>query len=277
MRIVDLGAYLLNYLHDGAPQVWTIVRPTEHKKLEETLHGFQQPLKTGAKGTGIAIPRPFLPPACDNFLKHKPLYVPEETLKSYDIKYTKIAQYLGEMVIVFPFAYHQAYNTGANIAESMAYASNRWEIFPAKKLLKQCNKECSLGTVSPEFDLDSISSSPPDQSTGSPGSSGSSIRSPRFPLLSSRATSAPEEKHPDKRQRPEKEKHSWEGMDGIFDEVRSGQNPAPPTDDSMQSSKRARTKRTHQDTGSDNAAEVESLKQKIQQLVAENSELKKSA
>jgi len=260
MRVVNFGAYLLDFLHDGAPRVWAIARPQEHKKLEEMLHGFLQPLNAKGKGVGMEIPRPKLPPACDNFLKHKSLYIPEEVLKSYDIKHTKVVQYLGEMVITFPFAYHQAYNTGANIAESIAYASDRWKIFHAKKLFKHCDQKCFPEAVSPDFDLSFISSSPPDQAASSPGNPGSSTGSPILSLSSSSATSAPERKHSDKRPKSGNGKAGWASIDGKWDDSVSDHNSASPTEKPMQDPKRAKTKSTYQDTVSDKAAEVESQK-----------------
>ena len=142
MRIAELGAYLLNYHHDGAPQIWTVVEPAAHKKLEDTLCSSQQILKAREEASGLAIPRPKIRPACDNFLRHQPMYVPNDTLALYSIEYTRAVQYLGEMIIVFPFAYHQAYNAGPNVTESMPYASSRWEVFPNTNLLQPCHKDC---------------------------------------------------------------------------------------------------------------------------------------
>ena len=155
----DLGAYSLNYLHDGAAKVWTVVRPTHHMKLEELLHGYVQ----RSRKSLIAVPRPKFPPTCDNFLKHNALYVPRSTLKMYDIPYTEVTQHIGEMVIVFPFAYHQAWNEGPNIAESMGYASDRWMIFPRNKLFNDCNRECSAGGPMQNLDLDFVSRPPSEE------------------------------------------------------------------------------------------------------------------
>ena len=157
--MANLGAYSLNYLHDGAPKIWTVVRPMDHQKLEELLHGYLQHSRTSL----IVVPRPRLPPTCDNFLEHNPLYVPRQTLKMYDIPYTEVNQHVGEMVIIFPFAYHEAWNEGPNIAESMGYASDRWMMFPRLKLLKHCNKECSAGGKTPDFDLEFVFRPPSEE------------------------------------------------------------------------------------------------------------------
>ncbi len=269
MRIADLGAYLLNYLHDGAPQTWTVVRPTEHKKLEETLHGFLHPSKSGEMGTSIAIPRPKFPPKCDNFLRHNPLYVPEETLKHDDIKYTKVVQFLGEMVITFPFAYHQAYNTGANIAESMPYASERWEIFPSQKLLNDCNRYCSLGPIPPQFDLSFITSCPPIQLMSSHDNPGSSLSSNFSNRLSSNVSGI---KCLDKRPRLKNGDAGWKEGDS-HDE--SGSNDSLGWHAGVQSAKkRAKIIATNPATRSDDEKFI-LLKQNVQQLHEDISDFRK--
>ena len=270
MRLADVGAYSLNYLHDGAPQIWTIVRPAEHKKLEETLHDFQQPRRIREEVAGIGIPRPKLPPACDSFLRHKPLYVPEETLKTYDINYTKVVQYLGEIIVLFPFAYHQAYNTGANIAESIAYASKRWEIFPVKKLLKACDQGCCPGVIPPNFELDFFSGSQPDQSTSSHDEFDSSTPPSISDLLSNGNSRGSARKHSDKRHRSGHESADWENGDSLFDESGSDYTCASGTGASRRKAKRAKTKNTYRDTVSDDS-EVKVLKEKIQQVREETS------
>ena len=265
MRIADLGAYLLNYIHDGAPQIWTVVRPTEHKKLEETLHGFLHPSKSVGEGTGIAIPRPKFPPKCDNFLRHNPLYVPEETLKHDDIEYTKVIQYLGEMVITFPFAYHQAYNTGANIAESMAYASDRWEVFPSfrspsapsQKLLDDCNRHCSLGPTTSQFDLGFVASCPPTQLMSRPYNPGSSSSSVFSNFLSS---NPPRIKCLDKRPWLKHGKDDWKAGDS-HDEL-GGSNPVA-LHTGNPKAKRPKTMATSPDINSD-SGKLRVLKQNIQ-------------
>ena len=47
------------------------------------------------------------------------------------------------MVVVFPWAYHQGYNTGPNIVEESLYASERWKTFHQKGLWVKCSRKCA--------------------------------------------------------------------------------------------------------------------------------------
>lgn len=142
--MIDFGAYLLNYLHLGAPKFWKVVRPSQHAELEQILHAvLDVPENVVKKPDRDAFCRPENPPNCDNFLKHQPLYLPEATIKKFKIECTEVVQYKGEMVIAFPYAYHQGYDTGANIAETIVYASDRWEIFLKEGLYQTCSQKCS--------------------------------------------------------------------------------------------------------------------------------------
>ena len=82
------------------------------------------------------------PPHCDQALSHHALYLPIETLQRYGIESAQVVQHQNEMIITFPFAYHQGYNTGPNISEEMTYASDRWEIFPKNNLYRRCHEKC---------------------------------------------------------------------------------------------------------------------------------------
>lgn len=138
MHIEDFAAYSLNYLHCGAPKCWTVVAPSHHAKLEEILYAFLNPGKRMLSSRTNLKPKS--PPQCSQFLRHNSVYVPTELLQLLDIEYTLVAQHQGEMVITFPFAYHQGYNTGPNVAEAIGYASDRWEVFIREKLYQNCHK-----------------------------------------------------------------------------------------------------------------------------------------
>ncbi|KAI9877174.1 MAG: hypothetical protein M1830_004632 [Pleopsidium flavum] len=156
MHIEDFAAYSLNYLHCGAPKCWTVVTPSHHAKLEEILYAFLNPgERMLSSRTNL---KPKTPPQCSQFLRHNSVYVPTELLQLLDIEYTLVAQHQGEMVITFPFAYHQGYNTGPNIAEAIGYASERWEVFIREKLYQNCHKiGCMVEPM--KMDLDFVKAS----------------------------------------------------------------------------------------------------------------------
>ncbi len=138
MHIEDFAAYSLNYLHCGAPKCWRVVAPKHHAKLEEMLFNFLNPQERMLSSrTDLKARRP---PQCSQFLRHSSLYVPTEVLSLLGIEYTSVIQHQGEMVITFPFAYHQGYNAGPNIAEAIGYASDRWEVFIREDLYQNCQK-----------------------------------------------------------------------------------------------------------------------------------------
>lgn len=138
MHIEDFAAYSLNYLHVGAPKCWKVVAPKDHAKLEEVMHAFLNPEERMLSSRTELKPR--RPPQCSQFLRHKSVYLPEELLQLLNIEFTSVVQHQGEMVITFPFAYHEGYNSGPNIAEAIGYATDRWEVFVREGLYENCQK-----------------------------------------------------------------------------------------------------------------------------------------
>ena len=131
----------------GAPRTWTIFKPKEHAKLEERLHFFTADEHiTTDEGVRIGYP-----PQCDQFIRHQSLYLPKKTLDHFKLEHSTVAQYQNEMIITFPYAYRQAYNTGPNIVEEMAYASHRWDVFHKKHLYHPCDSKCP--EIAPRLDL----------------------------------------------------------------------------------------------------------------------------
>lgn len=148
MRLGSFGAYTLSYHHRGAPQTWTTVTPAHHSKLEELMH-------KASHGLHYEDASPTTAPSCAQFAQHKPRYIPTDSLRLRGIDFTTVVQQEGELVIVFPYAYHQTFNCGINITESVSYASERWTALHRKGLYKHCSTACPSGK--PEsLDLDSI-------------------------------------------------------------------------------------------------------------------------
>ena len=170
--MTELGAYKLVYHHRGGPRIWTIVKPIDFRLLEdlvaETLCG---PAADSITGDNLSAYRT----QCSQFVGHKrlskihgdastgivedpgnTLYFTLETLEAKKIEYTRFVQYPGELVILFPFAYYQYYNVGPNIVEAIAYASDRWEVFPTAGLIRQCGRGCFNGKEPQRIDLDFV-------------------------------------------------------------------------------------------------------------------------
>ncbi|KAI9724726.1 MAG: hypothetical protein M1812_000001 [Candelaria pacifica] len=138
IHIEDYAAYSINYLHSGAPKCWRVVRPEHHRDVEEFLNNHTNPPERQLSARSGRTP--CRPPQCSQFLRHHPMYIPKTTMDMLDITYTTVVQHQGEMVITFPFAYHEGWNTGPNIAEAIGYASERWAIFMREGLYQNCHK-----------------------------------------------------------------------------------------------------------------------------------------
>lgn len=158
------AAYSLNYHHSGAPRMVTAIRPEHHAKLEEAMHQEQD-------AGNLFISRPSEPPTCTQFLAHQQIYVPQGTLSSWHISHTEVVQNQGEMVITFPYAYHQAYTSGPNITEEMLYASERCAVFHREDLYQHCDFDCVAGQPDP-FDIGPVfSATSSDASLNAPSRS----------------------------------------------------------------------------------------------------------
>lgn len=144
LQMTNCAAYSLNYLHGGAPKHWTIIKPADQKKVEKFLHEHAEfaakRLEKRANGNFMS---PSHPPRCDQFLSHQQLYVPRETWDEQGISYTEVTQYKGELIICFPFAYHQGFSSGPNLAETVPFADDRWEMIYDSGLLQTCHPGCS--------------------------------------------------------------------------------------------------------------------------------------
>lgn len=161
IQMTEIGAYKLVYHHSGAPRVWTVVEPSEFRRLEDLVAQILA-LPDCSRSANDGLLK--YEPRCHQSVGHKrlsrsnegvgastvedpgkTLYLSAETLEAESIRFNKFVQYQGEMVILFPFSYYQGYNVGPNVVESMAYASIRWEVFPMADLIRQCNRSCYRG------------------------------------------------------------------------------------------------------------------------------------
>ena len=110
LRASDHAAHLIHYHHSGASRIMTVTAPNDHGKVEKLVDIANQP----------------------------PVYVPRSTLSSCGIDYTEVVQHQGEMVVIFPTAYHQAYTSGPSITEVIVYTSNDCKISQQEDLNHYC-------------------------------------------------------------------------------------------------------------------------------------------
>ena len=123
----DLDMSSINYLHHGATKLWYMISPSDAKK-------FQLYLKH-------KYPEAFL--ECPQYFRHKTLMAnPYELRKSLPgIKIHKIEQNQNEFVVTFGTTYHQGFNLGFNVAESVTFATPQWLSDFPKFSYCRCHKD----------------------------------------------------------------------------------------------------------------------------------------
>lgn len=136
----DLDMNSINYLHYGASKFWYCIAADDAKK-------FQSYLKN-------KYPEAFL--ECSQYFRHKTILVNPYVLKEAipNIKITKIQQNQGEFVMTFGSIYHQGFNHGFNVAESVNFATPQWlPNFPKFSYCK-CHKDNLR--IDPRFFTDNL-------------------------------------------------------------------------------------------------------------------------
>lgn len=169
LQMTSFGAYSLNVLRSGAPKCWTVIKPADHQKIElEFLPDAEEASQRGRRIKYIRLDHVHgdytddqkqleslpcdLPPRCDQFLNHQPFYVPNGSLKTCQVGFTRFFQYKGELVITFPFAYYQGYSCGPSIAEQVGYTNERSERLNREGLYHHCHTACTGPKLPVDFD-----------------------------------------------------------------------------------------------------------------------------
>lgn len=87
----DLHLYSINQLHEGAPKTWYAIPPSSGREFE---------LKCATAMSKSSE-------ACPQFLHHKYTIASPKWLNNNKIPFDKITQEKGQIIITFPFGYHQ--------------------------------------------------------------------------------------------------------------------------------------------------------------------------
>ncbi|KAI9764605.1 MAG: Lysine-specific demethylase 4B [Geoglossum simile] len=130
MHLEDYNVHSFNYLRSGEPKRWVVVNPGSRTKFENVI-----------KATF-----PTIPAACSQFMRHQNLYMSPDFLRRHSIAFAEVTQTPGDMLVLFPFAYHQGYNTGENLALASNYALESEELLYERGYLP-CGGECCPGQV----------------------------------------------------------------------------------------------------------------------------------
>ena len=133
MHMEDYAALSINFHHWGAPKRWIIICPADSEKLENLITGM-----LGLRHTG-----------CDQFIRHASIFVPSWVLERAGIRFTEVEQRPGEMVVTFPWAYHEGWNQGLNVAEAIGYGDVDWERWV--RGYRVCGKRCPVKPIEMRF------------------------------------------------------------------------------------------------------------------------------
>ncbi|KAI9651608.1 MAG: hypothetical protein M1829_002589 [Trizodia sp. TS-e1964] len=129
LHIEDYHLYSLNLMHVGQ---------TENDALFRLLLPLRAKLFGPAAGA----------PMCDQWVRHLSTFVPLSELRKAGVKFTMVEQRPGDLIITGPGTYHQGWNTGANMAEAINFASPQSAGFAEGYC--HCTDSCKLEVGTPK-------------------------------------------------------------------------------------------------------------------------------
>ena len=110
-RTAELDLYTAFLLHeDSAPVTWYCAPPSHSRRMERTVRRL---LRGRAAG-------------CSNVLYHGQCLVHPSLLMRGGVRVSRTVQRPGELVLVFPHAYHMSFDHGLVACESALFATERW-------------------------------------------------------------------------------------------------------------------------------------------------------
>ncbi|KAI9657894.1 MAG: hypothetical protein M1829_006856 [Trizodia sp. TS-e1964] len=118
LHVEDYNLYSLNLLHHGCPKHWLMISRSEQKALFRLLAPLREQLFGEAYAEDI----------CDQWIRHLSVFVPEAELSRAGIRFYRVVQRPGDLVITGPGTYHQGWNEEANLAEAINFASPQSEL-----------------------------------------------------------------------------------------------------------------------------------------------------
>ena len=108
IHLEDYAAFSLSFLHIGAPKHWVFVAPEDAIRLEEFCNTF----------CNVSL-------KCSQSVRHGMVYFPTAVMKDAGIRFIEVEQLPGDLIVTWPWAYHQGWNEGCNIAEACGYATGK--------------------------------------------------------------------------------------------------------------------------------------------------------
>jgi jumonji domain-containing protein 2 len=126
----DGDLYSMNYLHYGMAQHWYVIAPQHTARLRQVITD-KTVLET---------------PHCQALYRHKSLIIPPRTLNGkYSIPFHRIVQRENELVVTYPTAFRQGFNSGYNVVEACNFALPNWLDYG--RLAVPCNCELNASVI----------------------------------------------------------------------------------------------------------------------------------
>lgn len=119
----DWDLHSINVHLAGAPKYWVVIWPDDYEKLE-----------------ALSGPPPSDGKYCSQYVRHRYLWIPLETLDNASIRYTIVIQRPSQVVVTLPKAYHYGFNEGPNFNEAVNWAPYDYDA--AQKDYTPCSRQC---------------------------------------------------------------------------------------------------------------------------------------
>ena len=122
VHVEDMNLSSINFIHAGHPKQWYALAPHDHSKFEQLASQLYAPLQS----------------KCREFLRHKHVLLKPSKLRERGLCVRQTVQREGEFVVTWPCSYHQGYNLGFNVAESVNFATEQWVEWGEQADVCQC-------------------------------------------------------------------------------------------------------------------------------------------
>lgn len=124
VHVEDMNLSSINYIHAGHPKQWYALAPNDHTRFEQLASTLYQQLQH----------------KCREFLRHKHVLLKPSKLRERGLVVRQTVQREGEFVVTWPCSYHQGFNLGFNVAESVNFATEEWIEWGEQADVCQCRK-----------------------------------------------------------------------------------------------------------------------------------------
>ena len=124
VHVEDMNLSSINYIHAGHPKQWYALAPSDHTRVEQLASSLYQQLHL----------------KCHEFLRHKHVLLKPSKLRERGLVVRQTVQREGEFIVTWPCSYHQGYNLGFNVAESVNFATEEWIEWGEQADVCQCRK-----------------------------------------------------------------------------------------------------------------------------------------